>query len=76
LIIPEFANAVGLIGDKMLRLLEKIGCKCLMEIDDLCRGGILFNGGVVTTPKVVRNATFICLKLPTRSAKTVKEEDT
>jgi len=31
---------------------------------------------VVTTPKVVGNATFICLKLPTQSAKTVKEEDT
>jgi hypothetical protein len=31
---------------------------------------------VITTPKMVGNATFILLKMRTRSTKTFKEEDT
>jgi hypothetical protein len=58
----------------LLSSLKKIGCKCLMRIVDLCRGGVSQLNGDDYSLHVVKNVTFIRLKVPPRSVKTVKEE--
>jgi len=56
-----------------LNLLKKIRCKHLMRVTDLYRGSVSkLNGGSYRL-EVVENTTFIRLKVPTRSTKTVEE---
>jgi hypothetical protein len=55
-------------------LLNKMGCKHLMGLADLCRGGVSQLNGDDYSLQVVKNVTFIRLKVPPRSVKTVKEE--
>jgi hypothetical protein len=45
-----------------------------MRVVDLCRGGVSQLNGDDYSLHVVKNVTFIRLKVPPRSVKTVKEE--
>ena len=64
-----------LIKDKMLlSSLKKMRFKCLIEVVIFVEGVFLSWMVVVTKLEVVRDATFIRLKVPTRSTKTVLEE--
>jgi len=44
-----------------------------MRVADLCRGSVSKLNGGGYRPEVVENTTFIRLKVPTRSTKTVEE---
>jgi hypothetical protein len=57
----------------LLNLLKKMRCKHLMRVADLCRGSVSKLNGGGYRPEVVENTTFIRLKVPTRSTKTVEE---
>jgi len=60
----------------LLRSLKKMRSKCLMRVSDLGRWDVSSSNGDSYNPEVFRNATFICLKMPTRLFKTTKEENT
>ena len=47
-----------------------------MRVSDLGRWDVSSSNGDSYNPEVFRNATFICLKMPTRLFKTTKEENT
>jgi hypothetical protein len=58
----------------LLSSLKKMRCKYLIRAIDLYRGGVskLKDGGY--NLEVIKDVTFIRLKVPTRSIKTIKKK--